>query len=186
MAVWRCRPDLALAAIWRSGFQLKSYHARLDSWLLTEAIRRCADNADHKAIEMPERESSISSTPKEASRVLVVEDDAFIAMLYGDLLAEIGHTICAIETTEAGAVAAAARHKPDLMIVDAGLRDGNGLSAVTEILRSGFVPHVFVTGDERTVQASLPDAVVLQKPFRDPDLARAIQRALSAAPFLRK
>jgi CheY-like chemotaxis protein len=111
----------------------------------------------------------------------VVEDDAFIAMLYADLLTEMGHTICAIETTEAAAVAAAARHKPDLMIVDAGLRDGSGLSAVAEILRSGFVPHVFVTGDNSAVQASRPDAVVLQKPFRDSDLARAIQRALSAA-----
>jgi len=131
---------------------------------------------------MPERESCTNSTPTKVLRVLVVEDEAFIAMLYADLLVDMGHVVCAIETTEADAVAAAARHKPDLMIVDAGLRDGSGMSAVTEILRSGFVPHVFVTGNDRAVQASRPDAVVLQKPFRDPDLARAIQRALSAEP----
>jgi CheY-like chemotaxis protein len=133
---------------------------------------------------MPAHESCRSATPKKASRVLVVEDDAFIAMLYADLLADMGHVVCAIETTEADAVAAAARHKPDLMIIDAGLRAGSGLSAVTEILRGGFVPHVFVTGDDKAVQASRPDAVVLQKPFRDPDLARAIQCALSATPTI--
>ncbi|MDI4664116.1 response regulator [Xanthobacter autotrophicus] len=131
---------------------------------------------------MSERDSCIISTPRKASRVLVVEDDAFIAMLYADLLMEMGHTICAIETTEADAVAAAARHKPDFMIVDAGLRHGSGMSAVTEILRSGFVPHLFVTGDDRAVQASWPNAVVLKKPFRDRDLVQAIQRALSAEP----
>ena len=43
-----------------------------------------------------------------AARVLVVEDNAIIGMLYADLLEEMGHTICAIETTENGAISAAA------------------------------------------------------------------------------
>ena len=79
------------------------------------------------AIEMLERKPRISSTPTKALRILVVEDGALIAMLYADLLVEMGHVVCAIETTEAGAVAAAARHKPDLMIVGSGLRDGSGI-----------------------------------------------------------
>jgi CheY-like chemotaxis protein len=134
------------------------------------------------AIEMPETESRTSSPPQKALRVLVIEDNALIAMLYAELLAELGHIVCAIEATEADAVAAAACHKPDLMIVDAGLRDGSGIAAVTEILRSGFVPHLFVTGNAKAVQASRPGAVVLQKPFRDPELAQAVQRALAGAP----
>ncbi len=121
------------------------------------------------------------SMPPKALRVLVIVDDALIAMLYADLLAEMGHVICAIARTEAEAVAAAARDKPDLMIVDAGLRDGSGISAVAEILQSGFVPHLFVTGDVGAVQALRPGAVVLQKPFRDPELAHAVERALAAA-----
>ncbi len=66
-------------------------------------------------------------------RVLVVEDDALIGLLLADVIAEMGHDVCAIESTEAGAIAAAARYKPGLMIVDAGLRSGNGVSAVAEI-----------------------------------------------------
>jgi hypothetical protein len=33
------------------------------------------------------------------------------------------------------------------------------------------------------VQTLRPDAVVIQKPFRERDLAQAIQRALGAAPM---
>jgi len=109
-------------------------------------------------------------------RVLVVEDDAVIGMLLGEMLVEMGHIICAIAATEAEAVAAAARYEPDLMIVDARLGEGSGLSAVEKIGRTGDVPHFFVSGDASRVRALRPGAVVLQKPFRESDLVRAISR----------
>ena len=112
-------------------------------------------------------------------RVLVVEDDAMIAMLLAETLADLGHEVCAIAATEANAVAAAARDRPDLMIVDAGLSEGNGITAVETILLMGFVPHVFATGDPLRVLALRPDAVVLQKPFFEPELVQAIERALA-------
>ena len=113
--------------------------------------------------------------------VLVVEDEAIIAMLLVEVLAGMGHDVCAIEGTEADAVTAAVRCRPDLMIVDARLRGGSGVSAVDEILRTRFVPHVFISGDTSRIQALRPGAVAIQKPFRESDLARAVQRALSAA-----
>ena len=116
-----------------------------------------------------------------ALRVLVGEDEAIIAMLLAEVLAGMGHDVCAIEATEAGAVATAAQCRPDLMIVDAWLSDGSGISAVEQILRTGFVPHVFISGDTSRVRALRPDAVVIQKPFRESELARAIQLALGAA-----
>ena len=114
-------------------------------------------------------------------RILVVDDDAIIAMLLADIFAGMGHDVCAIEATEAGAVAAAVRCRPDLMIVDARLGDESGVVAVEEILRTGFVPHVFISGDISTIRALKPGAVVLQKPFDESDLVRAIRRALGAA-----
>jgi DNA-binding response OmpR family regulator len=56
-----------------------------------------------------------------ALRVLVIEDDALIAMLLAELLAAMGHEVCATAYSEAEAVIAAARYDPDLMIVDATL-----------------------------------------------------------------
>ena len=112
-----------------------------------------------------------------ALRVLVVDDDFLLATLLADVLAGMGHDVCAIEGTEAGAVAAAVRCKPDMMIVDVLLGDGSGVSAVEEILRTRFIPHVFVSGDISRVPPDRPGAAALHKPFGEPDLARALQRA---------
>jgi CheY-like chemotaxis protein len=99
-------------------------------------------------------------------------------MLLAEVLEGMGHEVCAIEATEERAVAAAFRCRPDLMIVDVRLGNGSGVSVVERSLRDGPVPHVFVSGDPSKVQALRPDAVVLQKPFRETDLAQAIERAL--------
>jgi len=117
-----------------------------------------------------------------ALRLLVVEDDALIAMLISELLVGMGHDVCATAATKAEAVISAAHCRPDLMIVDAGLGRESGVSAVEEILRSGPVAHVFISGDAETVRVRKPDAVVVSKPFRETELARAIDMALAAAP----
>jgi two-component system, response regulator PdtaR len=121
-----------------------------------------------------------ASEPKKALRVLVVEDDAMLGMLLAGVLEEMGHDVCAIKATEVDAVTAAAQYRPDLMIVDARLGDGSGVSAVERILRTGFVPHLFISGNISRVKALRPAAVVLEKPFREGELTRAIQRALDA------
>jgi two-component system, response regulator PdtaR len=115
-----------------------------------------------------------------ALRVLVVEDEMLIGKLLAEALGAMGYDVCAVETTEIGAVAAAARCNPDLMIVDARLREGSGVSAVEEILRNGWVAHLFISGETSSVHALRPGAIVIQKPFRDIELNRAIQRALDA------
>jgi CheY-like chemotaxis protein len=115
-------------------------------------------------------------------RIVVAEDDLIIGTLLGETLAGMGHAVCAIETTEAGAVNAAARCCPDLMIVDLRLGEGSGVRAIDAIIRLGPMPHVFVTGDIAEIAALRPHAVAIQKPFRVADLARAIQQALRPLP----
>jgi DNA-binding response OmpR family regulator len=108
-------------------------------------------------------------------RILLVDDDALIGTLLAEMLDQMGHVVCGIEATEVGAVQAALRDKPDLMIVDARLRDGDGVTAVETILRTASIPHIIMSG------ARLPGrrapAVKLQKPFMYRDLASAIERA---------
>jgi CheY-like chemotaxis protein len=117
-----------------------------------------------------------------ALRILVVEDDVTIGALLAETLEDLGHVVCGVETNAANAVAAAARCRPDLMIVDVGLGEASGVAAVNEILRSGFVPHVFATGDALRDLSLGSDAVLIQKPFRGPDIVHAIKRALAAKP----
>ncbi|HVC18107.1 MAG TPA: response regulator, partial [Rhodanobacter sp.] len=83
-------------------------------------------------------------------RVLVVDDDAVIGILLGDMLSQMGH-VCSVETSKATAVATASLFRPQFMIVDAELGDGSGASAVDEILRMGPVPHIFISGDRSLV-----------------------------------
>ena len=116
-------------------------------------------------------------------RVLIAEDDALIGMLLEELVTGMGHEVCATAVTEAHAVTAAIQYRPDLMIVDARLGAGSGISAVDAILRTDPEPvaHFFVSGDPGTVQARRPGAVVVRKPFRDTEIIRAIEMALAAA-----
>lgn len=109
-------------------------------------------------------------------RVLIVEDEAIIAEFLADVLVDMGHQVCAVAATEDEAMDAARRTRPDLMLIDANLTAGTGLNAAERILRSGYIPHVVMSG-ERTMLARLGGAVTLEKPFTDADLARAIASA---------
>ena len=110
-------------------------------------------------------------------RVLLVDDDASIGALLTELLEGMGHVVCGLEASEAGAVKAALRDKPDLMIVDARLREGNGLAAVDAILRVTPIPHIVMSGER--IPVGRASRVRLQKPFMYRDLVHAITHAIA-------
>jgi CheY-like chemotaxis protein len=110
-------------------------------------------------------------------RVLLVEDDVLIGALLADLLVELGHHVCATAQTEADAVAAAAQHSPDLILVDVTLKQGNGVSAMRTIAQTSDARHVFMTGAGRREFPA--GAVILHKPFCEPDLVRALAQVLA-------
>jgi two-component system, response regulator PdtaR len=116
-----------------------------------------------------------------ALQVLIIEDQALTALLFAEVLGELGHEVCASVRTEAAAIAAASQMRPELIIADVHLQDGSGLSAVNSILKTGFIPHIFVSGDELDRRLLHPSAGVLQKPFHERQLINAIQHALSLA-----
>ena len=113
-----------------------------------------------------------------ALRILLAEDDAMIGMFLAMTLEQMGHHICALETTEAGAVAAAARDRPDIIITDAGLNAGDGVTAAERILAERPMRFVFASGDLTKVKARLPNAVMIQKPYNNAVLAGAIETAM--------
>jgi CheY-like chemotaxis protein len=114
-------------------------------------------------------------------RILVIEDDAVVAVALAEMLEMQGHSVCAIAATESEAVAAASRLKPEMMIVDAQLLEGSGIGAVDRIQAGIPVAHVFVCGDELRIRTLRPRATIVQKPYFEHDLTCAIQRALDAA-----
>ncbi len=111
--------------------------------------------------------------------VLLVEDDTLIGMLLAEMLSQMGLDVCGIEATEAGAINAALRLKPDLMIVDARLASGSGVAAIAAIESHAKVPHIFMSGARMGVD--LNGAPMLLKPFDEVALAAAIRRVMGVA-----
>jgi|JI10StandDraft_1071094.scaffolds.fasta_scaffold1669424_1 CheY-like chemotaxis protein len=111
-------------------------------------------------------------------RILIAEDEAVIALLLEEVLSAMGHEVCANLTTAEDAVAAAAEHEPDLLIIDAGLGDGSGIDAAAQIHAARPVAHIFMTGNVAAVRSQCPHALILEKPFHEADLQSAIERAI--------
>lgn len=115
-----------------------------------------------------------------ALRVLVVEDEAMVAMAIEDILDQMGHLVCGKVGTESDAVAASYQSNPDLIIIDGRLRIGSGIVAMRKILSKKYVPHIYISGDSLVAETLDHNAVVLQKPFSEAQLADAIVCAIDA------
>lgn len=110
-----------------------------------------------------------------AVRVLVIEDEAVIALDVADIVRNAGHQVVGIAATEKAAIDLARQHAPHLVLADIQLRGSDsGISAVNQIMQSMSVPVIFVTGyPERLLTGKqVEPAFVISKPF-DPDLLRA-------------
>lgn len=111
-------------------------------------------------------------------RIMIVEDDAMLAAILAELLDAMGHDVCAVEATAVGAAAAAAQMRPDLILADVLLAQGDGRAAMTAIAQDGAIPHIFMTGGAFTAEELPMGAPVLIKPFTDVELEGAIARAI--------
>lgn len=113
-------------------------------------------------------------------RILLLEDDILIGEILSEMLEDMGHTVLGVAATEKKGIELAARTRPDFLICDVTLEEGNGISAARTICANGIIPHLFASGDVNRVKASEPNAIILEKPFRQGDVEAAIARARSA------
>lgn len=139
-----------------------------------------SDAAEILVIDVEKAERSLTEARHELQRVasvrvLVIEDEAVIALDVADIVRNAGHEVVGIAATEKAAVELAKKHSPHLVLADIQLRGSDsGISAVKEIMQAMTVPVIFVTGyPERLLTGTqLEPAFVISKPF-DPDLLRA-------------
>lgn len=112
-------------------------------------------------------------------RVLVVEDDALIAMLIEEVLTERGATVQGPIGDAATALRVAEESDCDLALLDVHLGHDSSESVAVRLCGRG-VPVVFVTGyGRRGLPEGFADAPVLGKPFRDEELVRMIEQVLA-------
>jgi CheY-like chemotaxis protein len=112
-------------------------------------------------------------------RVLVVEDEAMIAMLVEDMLADLGCVVVGpANRLEEAMELLAADAAVDVALLDVNLA-GQPVFTLADALRARRIPAIFATGygevGLRDVDRGAP---VLHKPFRASDLAGALAEAL--------
>src|ERR1700761_2841477 len=96
---------------------------------------------------------------------LIIEDEIISGVGMQLLLSDLGFESFAFAGAQAQALEQALLKRPDLVTVDVGLLDGDGLAAAREIHRTiGPTPTIYVTGYPHAL-AEHPHAVVVEKPF---------------------
>ncbi|GAA4679512.1 ANTAR domain-containing response regulator [Gordonia humi] len=122
-------------------------------------------------------------TSRQASRVVVAEDDSLIRLDLIEMLREEGYDVVGEAPNGQVAVELAERLRPDLVIMDVKMPVRDGIDAASEIARKRITPVVMLTAfSQREFVERARDAgamAYLVKPFTQADLVPAIEVALS-------
>lgn len=102
--------------------------------------------------------------PLAGRRVLVVEDEALVAMLVEDILLDAGATVAGPAATAAEALALLAASLPDAAVVDVNLGTHTSEPVTAALTRDG-VPFLIATGYGAACLVAPPGITVLSKPF---------------------
>src|SRR5439155_13552754 len=132
----------------------------------------------------PPRPASRPPRMANAYTVLVVDDDPPIRRFLRTSLAAVGHRV-ATGDDAAGALAALASEKPDVIILDLGLPDKSGLDVIIEIRQRSPVPIIVLSArnDERSKVEALDLGAddYIGKPFGMAELMARLRAALRHA-----
>lgn len=110
-------------------------------------------------------------------RVLVVEDEALVAMLVEDMLIDMGHQVVAVAHRLEAGMSAVERDGFDVAVLDVNLNDVKSFP-IADALASRGVPFVFATGYGLAgIDARFVGTPTISKPFDERRLAAAIATA---------
>jgi len=117
----------------------------------------------------------------ELAHILVVDDEPQIRRFLRTSLAAQGYRISEVASGRE-AIAANARDKPDLVVLDLGLPDMDGLDVIAELRRTSLVPVIVLSirGDERGKVKALDLGAddYVTKPFGMEELVARLRTAL--------
>ena len=115
------------------------------------------------------------------ARILVVEDDPLILRFVRQALEEEGHQVFDTDTLKRGLIEAGTR-RPDLLILDLGLPDGNGVDLLRDLRGWSSLPVIVLSA--RSAEADKIEALdagaddYLVKPFSVGELLARVRAAL--------
>lgn len=146
-----------------------------------------SDIAEIIGVSQSEAEQLVSVARQEmadsaAGSVMIIEDEAIIAMDIETIVAEMGHRVTGIARTRDEAVALGKKDVPDLILADIQLADNSsGIDAVNDLLAElGIRPVIFITAfPERLLTGDKPEpAFLISKPYSVDQVVSAVSQAM--------
>ncbi|MEO0386395.1 MAG: response regulator [Pseudomonadota bacterium] len=117
-----------------------------------------------------------------SGNVLIIEDEAIIAMDLESAVSALGHTVVGVASTRDAAVKLGTATRPDLILADIQLADkSSGIDAVNQLLETlGAVPVIFITAfPERLLTGDRPEpAFLITKPYAEDQVRTAVSQAM--------
>ena len=126
---------------------------------------------------------SASAESRKRFRILIVEDDALVALGIRCTLEELGYTVCGVAATEPEAVTLATEHHPDLTLMDIRLRGPvDGIDTARRLRAELGIRSVYLSAytDHQTmsrITSTYPLGFV-QKPYSANQLKAALDLAV--------
>jgi CheY-like chemotaxis protein len=122
-----------------------------------------------------------------ARKILVVEDEALVALGVSSMMEDMGHHVCGIAASVAEALDLSRAHAPDLVLMDVNLQEGgNGIDAAHMLMGFERPPRVlfitsYVDSDTRRRMEETRPFGIVQKPFDEAHLQQTVRRAFAEA-----
>ncbi|UFH54309.1 response regulator [Spirosoma sp. KNUC1025] len=116
-------------------------------------------------------------------RILIIEDDPFMATDIEENLIQAGYTICGKANSYETAIKMMQQSQPDIVLADITLSGPiDGITTVKELMRIKWVPVIYLTGNSEIetfnrAKSTFP-AAFLHKPFRVRELSAQIDLAM--------
>lgn len=126
----------------------------------------------------------VTTEPPHSRIVLVVEDEAVVALFLADVLAELNYEVCGVAPTGREALALAAERRPDFAMVDVRLKgDLDGLDTARQLNDEFNIRSVLLSGDPEALRAAASRGVsplgILNKPYTPEQLESVLARAFA-------
>ena len=118
------------------------------------------------------------------ARILIVEDEALVAMASAQILETLGYEVVGIVACHEDAMERAAASTPDLVLMDIRLKGAiDGIDTAQMLIAQQGCRVVFVTGQSDKTTRERAEAIgpvgYLKKPFTPGQLSKAVTDALS-------
>lgn len=119
--------------------------------------------------------TDIQNTDTTTQTLMIVEDEALVAIVLKDVLTEAGYIVLDLTTRHVEALEVAKASKPDLALVNIQLAGGDDGVELAEHLKALCIPVVFISGQTSRARSAETVAIAsMPKPYDAHEMVLAV------------